>query len=68
MPVRTIDTRLSRLIERRRSSTRPGRPLPASPATPPDDEGRHSASSTPLEMVTCLDAMTIAIGLLRVQR
>ena len=36
MPVRTIDTQLSRLIERRRrASTRPGRPQPKGPDAPP---------------------------------
>lgn len=39
MPVRTIDTPLSRLIEwRRRASTRPGRPLPKGPDAPPKDD------------------------------
>jgi hypothetical protein len=56
MPMRTLDTRLSRLIEqRRRLTTRPGRPLPATPAAPPNDEGDHTA-------------MLLATGPLRVHR
>jgi len=71
MPVRTIDTRLGRLIERRRAATRPGRPVPAGPATPPEDDGGRAERSTPLEMATWplhLDAMTIATAQMRVQR
>ena len=44
MPVRTIDTRLGRLLEcRRHLIARPGRPLPKGPTTPPEDDERARA-------------------------
>jgi hypothetical protein len=47
--MRTIDTRLSRLIEQRRHlSARPGRPLPKGPVTPPEED-EHAGRIEPFD-------------------
>ena len=62
MPVRTLDTRRSWLLDhRRRTATRPGRPLPTTPATPPnDDEGRAPMRVVRTALVASLAVVALA--------